>query len=807
MSKYIAEITYDENDYVFLKPVMMLGEKKLENFDADKFGSSKNIKLNIDDKIHLFDYNAVYTFEIDDEDLFEENEKVLLNNCNSTTGKFYGKRLNIQRTRRDDKNIKLKTLEKDKTFAEICFVKPEIIENICNFVKSIKLPHKPLTNTIYLTDEDSVIGPFSFDKADEEGNYALFSYNSTEYYVDEYGYEDFSKYCSDISLNSIQYTLIDTEIINDNVKLKNSKKDCIPIDILLNLAIKYSGNELNNKSLDSIENLDKARIDRLQDILLKKENTDNNINELKIKLSKDAKIIELVLSDNKDSSDNRKNDELQDQINQKERELKDLQEENKTLKNSQSQSENYTTIIQNLQKELEDLNQYKHSKEELQELEKKRDYLIEEKGRKEQALITLKDNILADFEQKLKSKYKDVYDAAFSTSFESSFLSKILKLASEDQERLSNDEIIVNKYEEFNSKQKRFETPKELITFIYDEFKKKGRKYSKNDIANILICISQGFLSIFAGEPGTGKTSFVKYLAQFLGLNNSDINRYVEVSVEKGWSSKKDLLGYYNPLTKEMNVNNPNLYKGLRLLNKEALQNITDFPFFVLLDEANLSPMEYYWADFMKICDYNNVEHCKIDISENITLEIPRSLRFLATINLDHTTEILSPRLIDRCWIIKLPVENYTLDDNYSFACEEKDNSLVCNNIFEEINNIDTDDSLKSFVTNKFNKIQELFSTIHVTFSPRILQMIKKYCLVADKLELMETNGNELIALDYAVSQKILPMINGQGDKYKELVESLILLTDKMPICCKILNDIKQNAEMNGMEYYSFFAR
>ncbi len=23
----------------------------------------------------------------------------------------------------------------------------------------------------------------------------------------------------------------------------------------------------------------------------------------------------------------------------------------------------------------------------------------------------------------------------------------------------------------------------------------------------------------------------------------------------------------------------------------------------ILLDEANLSPMEYYWADFMNICD------------------------------------------------------------------------------------------------------------------------------------------------------------------------------------------------------------
>ena len=27
-------------------------------------------------------------------------------------------------------------------------------------------------------------------------------------------------------------------------------------------------------------------------------------------------------------------------------------------------------------------------------------------------------------------------------------------------------------------------------------------------------------------------------------------NRYVPVSVEKGWTSKRDLIGYYNPLTR-----------------------------------------------------------------------------------------------------------------------------------------------------------------------------------------------------------------------------------------------------------------
>ena len=88
------------------------------------------------------------------------------------------------------------------------------------------------------------------------------------------------------------------------------------------------------------------------------------------------------------------------------------------------------------------------------------------------------------------------------------------------------------------------------------------------------------------------------------------------------------------------------------ILNEE--RNCSRFPYIILLDEANLSPMEYYWADFMRAADKNDD-----DILINIGLEedvyIPKTLHFLATINNDQTTEQLSPRLIDRAWIIKLP--------------------------------------------------------------------------------------------------------------------------------------------------------
>ena len=182
---------------------------------------------------------------------------------------------------------------------------------------------------------------------------------------------------------------------------------------------------------------------------------------------------------------------------------------------------------------------------------------------------------------------------------------------------------------------------------------------------NIFICYTQGFLTVFSGEPGTGKTSICKILASVLGLAVPEkaipkykdgyiATRFIPVSVERGWTTKRDFIGYYNPLTKAFDRSNRKMFDALNIMHLEANGQSTDMPFMILLDEANLSPMEYYWADFMNICDDIDCTSV-INLGDDFSFNVPRQLRFVATINNDHTTEALSPRLVDRAWVIKLP--------------------------------------------------------------------------------------------------------------------------------------------------------
>lgn len=88
---------------------------------------------------------------------------------------------------------------------------------------------------------------------------------------------------------------------------------------------------------------------------------------------------------------------------------------------------------------------------------------------------------------------------------------------------------------------------------------------------------------------------------------------------------------------------------------------------------------------------------------------------------------------------------------------------------------------------------------------PRNQKMVDGYIKSASQYMQTQTT-NRYVAADYAISQKILPLINGIGDDYKELIGNLTEECSDLPLTSEHLKRIKRNAERN-MEYYQFFAK
>ncbi len=361
-------------------------------------------------------------------------------------------------------------------------------------------------------------------------------------------------------------------------------------------------------------------------------------------------------------------------------------------------------------------------------------------------------------------------------------------------------------------------TPDELIDYLCRTVRIVRPTYSKNTIVNIAICITQGFLTVFSGEPGCGKTSICNIFGEVLGLNRiaeavgcgqdacDTGKRYVPVSVERGWTSKRDFVGYYNPLSKTFDKSNRRIYDALHMLDAEKRGTMSRFPFVILLDEANLSPMEYYWSDFMNICDDLGPQS-KVNLGENHVFGIPETLHFVATINNDHTTETLSPRLIDRAWIVSLPQQ-------YNMSLGEEEIPV------SDIEIVTWKSLCDAFIPRKDEcvlsaEVQKIYDLLlaklrekRFSVSPRIDKAIKCFWAAAAKhFEEDETKTSaEFVALDYAVAQRILPKIVGNGEAFEKWLDDFrsFCSNHELNMSAKILKDIIDRGNQK-MKYYEFF--
>jgi hypothetical protein len=313
------------------------------------------------------------------------------------------------------------------------------------------------------------------------------------------------------------------------------------------------------------------------------------------------------------------------------------------------------------------------------------------------------------------------------------------------------------------------EKRKDVIETIFSRLEEQGLDITQRLVTKLLIASSQSLIVTLAGAPGTGKTATANLLAKALGLKDS--NKHVHIQVQRGWTSDRDIIGFQNKLAGQYDPDRFGLYEMLYRLNKVQYEDSLSL---VTLDEANLSPVEYYFSTFMGATDDREKFYTQ---GERLTL--PKGMRFLATINNDRTTEMLSDRFLDRSPVIKLESDG---GSSFSLDFHPKEDEYK-EYSFDEVNTLFNPDVSSEKLEKTERLILDTLRDEHsiITLERRKFKAMASFISVGRNLfsSADYQADTSLIALDEAILINLLPKLKGQGKSYKNDILRLSDYLDK----------------------------
>ncbi|MBR7160563.1 MAG: hypothetical protein IKD20_05965, partial [Clostridia bacterium] len=275
-------------------------------------------------------------------------------------------------------------------------------------------------------------------------------------------------------------------------------------------------------------------------------------------------------------------------------------------------------------------------------------------------------------------------------------------------------------------------------------------------------------LLILEGLSGTGKSMLPRLFTQF--TNSTSFFSPVQAT----WRDKTDVLGFYSEFAKT--------FKSTGFLESLYKASYSDKANIMVLDEMNLSRIEYYFADFLSVIEYP-AEEWKIRIYEPQVgqvlpaklpdgyVRVPTNTWFVGTANTDDSTFIITDKVYDRAIIIDfaekvLPIESDYCSDDINLSAEG------LTRLFEEAQR-DSSKCLTSQEIEKFYKLCDFMSEkLDVRFGNRIMVQIENFVPVYVAL-----GGSKEEALDFMFARKVLRKADGLfGDYVKEELVNLTKL-------------------------------
>lgn len=135
--------------------------------------------------------------------------------------------------------------------------------------------------------------------------------------------------------------------------------------------------------------------------------------------------------------------------------------------------------------------------------------------------------------------------------------------------------------------------------------------------------------------------------------------------MQPSWRDRNELFGYFNEFTKKFNET--------EVLRRIYESGYNDDINIIVLDEMNISRVEYYFAEMLSILEMPDPKEWKLELVPSVwdndpkrldggNLQIPQNVFYVGTINNDDSTFSVSDKVYDRALVINLNSKGIPFD-------------------------------------------------------------------------------------------------------------------------------------------------
>ncbi len=222
-------------------------------------------------------------------------------------------------------------------------------------------------------------------------------------------------------------------------------------------------------------------------------------------------------------------------------------------------------------------------------------------------------------------------------------------------------------------------------------------------------------------------------------------------------------------------------------------------PYFVLLDEMNLAKVEYYFADFLSVLESGRrqdgftKEAIRFQCPKGIDgpppkLRLPPNLYFIGTVNVDETTYMFSPKVLDRAFTLELSeVDFAAYPSERGDGLSQEELEALRAQLLPDFTNqgrfaiVDKNavaDFVRQYPTHRehLKELNVLLRSHDLHFGYRVFDEIMMFLANAEGSPVFDGFGPGGLdaAFDAAVLMKVLPKFHGTRGKLREPLEKIV---------------------------------